>query len=1154
MYRSFRIALPALLAIAVLFGAASAAAAPRSQALDGPRRDTIQPSVLGDPAWTSPEPGAALMVVIEMSGPTALDLYTDTPHTVGDATPDAEAALDLAYQAVAARQAPVRARIEGLGAEVISTYDTVANAFLVRATRAQVEALDGAPGVARIHRAPEHHPALDKAVPTIGADRVIEALGYDGTGVNVAIIDTGIDYTHASFGGAGSASAYRANNPNFIEPGSFPTAKVVGGHDFVGTAYTGGNTPFPDPDPLDEHYHGTHVGGIAAGIDGVPRVPHGVAPGANLIALKVFGRNGGTNVANDAVEWCAEANLGRNVPGTGARCDVINMSLGSSWASGVNGYLGVMRRATEAGIVVLASAGNSGDVAYITGAPAAALHSLSIASTFAGGARVDKIQASYGGATQDIEAEEADSAFAPQMASVGTLQAPLAWLGRACTGDASESDVSGAIALISYGGCTSKEVIDRAEAEGAVGALLYNDREELFTVGSDAGGFGDTVNLPAYGIRLSDGQALRDRVVGGQAVEVLFSESFKDSVAADGLGDTISPFSSRGPSRRGDFKPEIAAPGSNITAPQAGSGAGPLTISGTSMASPMVAGEAALVIQRLRDIGLLPEGQPAQPALSPDGIGALDVAAMLVNYTDTVWAGGSQPVPLARGGSGRIDALGATRGETIVSAGTIASINLGRLQFDSDIKEFEPQPFRIRNLSDAPKRYRVETRFLMADDRDAGVAYKVDRSEVEVPAHDYEALNLLAEATAAEMKPYGAYGGGNVMNRLGGVTDAEYDAHVVVTEIGEDGAPLPDGDVASLPIYMLPRATAYVTAERNPVLVDPDTGQGAVAFDNASQTPGVAELFALLAVDEDDNAGPQMNIEHVGARVVNDPQGNRVVELAIQTQFARDLPLLSSFKVYIDANLDGRHEQVLFNDDLFFFLSGGGTAEGAQRMLRMDVANLQPLQLRNTVFSFANLPFVEFAEVTLDSRQIILRTYAAVLGFEPGEPVVFDAIVTHQANFPEILGSSRYDRFDSVPNGGLVADEETGVLSLTGESLRFDERAVPYTLDKSRVDVSRGGESFAVLTRREVPEGAEPLDDILAVYTQNLPGRDDVEVLTIEEGVVEVPTYTPTPEATPTGIPITPGTPIAETPTPGTGGEGAIYLPLVLRDADVRAR
>jgi minor extracellular serine protease Vpr len=76
----------------------------------------------------------------------------------------------------------------------------------------------------------------DNSASFIGALKVAEELGIDGEGIKVGVIDTGIDYTHAMFGGEGTVEAYKANDPTKIEAGSFPTTKVAGGIDLVGMA------------------------------------------------------------------------------------------------------------------------------------------------------------------------------------------------------------------------------------------------------------------------------------------------------------------------------------------------------------------------------------------------------------------------------------------------------------------------------------------------------------------------------------------------------------------------------------------------------------------------------------------------------------------------------------------------------------------------------------------------------------------------------------------------------------------------------------------------------------------------------------------------------------------------------------------------------
>ena len=174
------------------------------------------------------------------------------------------------------------------------------------------------------------------------------ATGFTGNGVKIAIIDTGLDYYHADFGGSGDPADYTAADPTTLADGGFPTTKVAGGYDFAGDGYdatgdNGSTTPAPDPDPLDcgpaDHGdgHGTHVAGTAAGqgvlADGSTytgpynastisghswKVGPGVAPRATLYSFKVFGCQGSTDLTVDAINAAVAAHV-----------DVINMSLGS---------------------------------------------------------------------------------------------------------------------------------------------------------------------------------------------------------------------------------------------------------------------------------------------------------------------------------------------------------------------------------------------------------------------------------------------------------------------------------------------------------------------------------------------------------------------------------------------------------------------------------------------------------------------------------------------------------------------------------------------------------------------------------------------------------------------------------------------------------
>src|SRR5690606_4911955 len=132
--------------------------------------------------------------------------------------------------------------------------------------------------------------------------------------------------------------------------------------------------------PLDEGGHGSHVAGTIAGAgDGINSYD-GVAPDASLYAIKVFGAEGstGTSVVVAALEYAADPDADLD---PSDRLDVVNLSLGSSFGSANNLYTEAMENLDRAGTVVVASAGNSGHMHYITGSPGTSDTVLSVAAS-----------------------------------------------------------------------------------------------------------------------------------------------------------------------------------------------------------------------------------------------------------------------------------------------------------------------------------------------------------------------------------------------------------------------------------------------------------------------------------------------------------------------------------------------------------------------------------------------------------------------------------------------------------------------------------------------------------------------------------------------------------------------------------------------------
>ena len=147
--------------------------------------------------------------------------------------------------------------------------------YRVAVKPSRIGRLERIPGVKAVHIIPRATRSLANAIPYTGTGQTWGRVGVTGAGVKIAIIDSGINYYHKDFDGAGFG-AWQADD-GLSAGADFPTTKVAKGYDFVGDAYDGDNEPNPDDDPLDckdrdseVGQHGTHVAGIAAGV-GVTR-------------------------------------------------------------------------------------------------------------------------------------------------------------------------------------------------------------------------------------------------------------------------------------------------------------------------------------------------------------------------------------------------------------------------------------------------------------------------------------------------------------------------------------------------------------------------------------------------------------------------------------------------------------------------------------------------------------------------------------------------------------------------------------------------------------------------------------------------------------------------------------------------------------------
>jgi minor extracellular serine protease Vpr len=409
---------------------------------------------------------------------------------------------------------------------------------------------------------------LDKSVPFTGAVELwnrSDAAGKNlkGEGIVVAVIDTGVDWTHPAFGGHAKA----------------PNEKVVHAVSLTGEA------------PIDNFGHGTHVAAIIAGDADYRATPRGdsklagMAPKAQIMGYKVLTAAGSGSATN--IILAMEDAVKRGV-------DVMNLSLGDSYGDPLAPECSAANNAMLAGVVVCVAAGNAGPERSSVGAPGAAHHVITVgASTDPG---VTALVAHLGQEGQPEKALEMRLLDGSVALPTPAMELPFV----ACAMGAKPADfpaeVRGKIALVQRGDVTFIEKAKNAQEAGAAAVVIYNNRD-----GNFFGSLGEEANrpsIPVVALAKADGESM---LQAGKSARLRLTP---EEVAQP---DRMAEFSSRGPNNDLWIKPELTAPGVNIdsaTITQAampGGGmpdpSGYISASGTSMATPHVAGAVALIRQ-----------------------------------------------------------------------------------------------------------------------------------------------------------------------------------------------------------------------------------------------------------------------------------------------------------------------------------------------------------------------------------------------------------------------------------------------------------------------------------------------------------------------------------------------------------------------------
>ncbi len=529
-------------------------------------------------------------------------------------------------------------------------------------------------------------------------------VAYDGSGMVVAVLDTGLDSSHSAF----SVESFTSDHLGLTyEQVAAVVGQTAANEQYEGLSvddvYINEKVPFGfdyadnDPDVYSTHNnHGTHVSGVIAGKDDTIT---GVAPNAQIVSMKIF-----SDIMDTARSaWILSALEDCVVLGV----DVINMSIGTSAGfsreSDEEALNGVYDKIREAGISVVAAASNSYSSAYgseangnlpLTSNPDTG--TVGSPSTYAGVLSVASISGTetpyllynnkiiYFDESNDGSAQENDFCLTllGDQSSMEIEYVLVPGVGR--TADYTGLDVSGKIALVRRGDNTFEEKAIIAQAQGAVGIIVYNN-----VSGEIKMNVGDAT-LASCSVSQDDGQMLAEAGSGKLTIS-------REQTS----GPFISDFSSWGPTPDLQIKPEITGHGGNILS--AITGGGYDRMSGTSMACPNLAGVVVLLRQYVVE---------NFPEIANDNVKvSAMVYQLLMSTADIALSTNGLPYAVRKQGAGLANLYNATQTPAYITTKDTAGHEMNKTKLelgdDPDKTGVYTMSFTINNISDGSVSYEL---------------------------------------------------------------------------------------------------------------------------------------------------------------------------------------------------------------------------------------------------------------------------------------------------------------------------------------------------------------------------------------------------------------------------------------------------------------
>ena len=601
--------------------------------------------------------------------------------------------------------------LDGEKLEVLHSYTTVENGFAAVVPYGKLEEIRQLPGVAAAYAAPVFKVAPDMPTTMTELGGLENTSGYQGEGMVIAIVDSGLEISHPLFTQAPTTPALAKNDLENVLASKNLKAEEKKSGITASQVYKTAKVPFAfdyadndlDVAPNGAGDHGTHVAGIAAANAGVVADVVGVAPQAQILAMKVFSSSG-----SNGATWADILAAADDAVALGA--DVINMSLGStcgfSTPEGEEGVAEVLENIASSGVMLSISAGNEYSAALGTrigkghaltqnpdygtvASPSSYSEPLSIASV----EKADSIDSCYltvgerkvafNDTVEDktVENVKGDS---PSFRSLAGKELEYVVVPNAGeTKDYDGLNVKDKIALVSRGSVEYNVKKNAAKEAGAIGILVYNNEPGMLYMQLD------NYDLPSAFISQADGKALAAVAEGNRKLTVSASYGKVDNPTSGEMSD----FSSWGVTPELTLKPDLTAPGGNIKS--ATTGGGYTTKSGTSMSAPFVSGAMALVKQYVEQ----------KNYASTETKKANLVSNLLMSTADLVMAGAAPYSPRKQGaGSVNIAAATSTKAYLTAVGGGRPKVELGD---DANKTGEYTIKFEVHNLSDKPLTYAV---------------------------------------------------------------------------------------------------------------------------------------------------------------------------------------------------------------------------------------------------------------------------------------------------------------------------------------------------------------------------------------------------------------------------------------------------------------